>query len=64
MHRLIGTLLANLAWATPLVAQTYTEPAPKGLTEKGTAMEWLMVAVFLVASLVVAFKPAKRANLR
>lgn len=67
MRRLMSLILVLpmlLAWASPLWGQTYTEQPPQGLREKGTAIEWLMVAVFLVASLIVAFKPAKRANLR
>lgn len=31
--------------------------------ERSTAFQWLMVAVFLIACLVVAFKPAKRSKL-
>ena len=67
MHRLRIRMLGPLgllAWAPSLWAQTYTEPPPSMLPEEGTAIQWLMVAIFLVACLVVAFKPAKRANLR
>jgi hypothetical protein len=67
MHRVIIRIFAPLGllvWAPSLWAQTYTEPVPPMLPEEGTAIQWLMVAIFLVACLVVAFKPAKRANLR
>jgi hypothetical protein len=67
MHRAIIRifgLLGLLVWVPSLWAQTYIEPPPSMLPEEGTAIQWLMVAIFLVACLVVAFKPAKRANLR
>jgi len=64
MRRFIHVAAGYLLWTAPVLAQTYDEPLPKGLEEKGTAFEWLLVAVFLVGTLVVAFKPAKRVNLR
>lgn len=55
------TMLCN-----PLILfaqETYPEPkiAP---TPPTVMLEWLIGAIFLVACLVVAFKPAKRSNLR
>ena len=45
-------------------AQSYKAPAAKGLGEGSTTMEWVMTFVFLVGCLIVAFKPAKRSNLK
>jgi hypothetical protein len=57
--------VVHLVCAATVVAQSYTEAPPKeGLEQKGSAFEWLLVAAFLVGTLVVAFKPAKRVNLR
>ena len=63
MRRLAGGLLSVLLWAGPLLAQ-YDEPAPQSMPEKSTATEWLIAGAFLVGCLVVAFKPAKRSNLK
>jgi hypothetical protein len=64
MRRLMDGLLGVLLWAGPLLAQTYDEPAPQSMTEKSAATEWLITGAFLVGCLVVAFKPAKRSNLK
>ena len=66
MRRLVGGLLSVLLWAGPLLAQTntYEEPAPQSMNEKSTATEWLITGAFLIGCLVVAFKPAKRSNLK
>ncbi len=66
MRRLVGGLLSVLLWAELLLAQTntYDEPAPKTMSEKSTATEWLIAGAFLVGCLVVAFKPSKRSNLK
>jgi hypothetical protein len=54
-----------LATAAPLIAQTYELPAPKtSSTEPSMLWPWLFGLAFLVGCLVVAFKPAKRANLQ
>ena len=64
MRLLMTWLLGLLVWATPLLGQTYNEPSPKIPAEKGTSVEWLMAAIFMVGCLVVAFKPARRSNLK
>lgn len=65
MRLLTIWLFGLMVWATPLLAQTtYTEPAPKIPAEKGSSVEWLMAAIFMVGCLVVAFKPARRSNLK
>jgi hypothetical protein len=53
-----------LMWVGPLLAQTYDEQAAPALNDRSTTMEWLIAAGFLVGCLGVAFKPAKRANLK
>jgi hypothetical protein len=66
-RRLLSILFAVLLSATPpLIAQSYDVPpdnTPKA-EDRSVAKEWLIGAIFLVGCLVVAFKPAKRANLR
>jgi len=64
MRHMIRWLGGMLLPAAPALAQTYTQTPPTGLQEKGGTVEWLMAAGFLVACLVVAFKPAKRSNLK
>ena len=64
-RRLLNVLFGVLLSATPLSAQTYDippEPETKA-GERSVAWEWLIGSIFLVGCLVVAFKPAKRANL-
>lgn len=63
-RRLIEILLAALFSATPLMAQSYEAADSKANLDKSVAKEWLIGSIFLVGCLVVAFKPAKRANLR
>jgi hypothetical protein len=65
-RRLLNALTALLLSATPLFAQTYDLQDTTGnkAAEKSVAKEWLIGSIFLVGCLVVAFKPAKRANLR
>ena len=64
MRLLTTWLLGLMIWATPLLGQTYTEPAPKIPAEKGNSVEWLAAAIFMVCCRVVAFKPARRSNLK
>ena len=65
-RRLLNMLFAVLLSATPLMAQSYelVETATSSKDERSVAKEWLIGSIFLVGCLVVAFKPAKRANLR
>ncbi len=65
-RRLRNALFALLLSATPLLAQSYDVPTESGpkVEDRSVAKEWLIGAIFLVGCLVVAFKPAKRANLR
>lgn len=51
--------LAGLAWGQNLQTEA---PTAMG-SDASTAIQWLITAVFIVATLVVAFKPAKRAKL-
>ena len=63
---LLNILFGVLLSATPLSAQTYdipTEVETKA-DERSVWKEWLIGSIFLVGCLVVAFKPAKRADLR
>lgn len=63
-RRLLNILLGLLLSATPLAAQSYQAPEPSKPKEKSVAKEWGIATVFIIGCLVVAFKPAKRANLR
>ncbi len=65
-RRLLNALFGVLLSATPLMAQTYDIPQetnPK-TEDRPIGYNWLIGSIFLVGCLVVAFKPAKRANLR
>ena len=64
MRHVVSWLGGVLMLAAPALAQTYEQTAPSALQEKGGTVEWLIAAAFLVACLVVAFKPAKRSNLK
>ena len=65
-RRLLSALFAVLLCATPLVGQTYYDvPQEVKITQdRSIAWEWLMGSIFLVGCLVLAFKPARRADLR
>jgi hypothetical protein len=53
-------LLQSVTWA-----QSYEAPALKIYTpDQSMLMPWLYGLAFLIGCLVVAFKPAKRANLQ
>lgn len=64
MRRLLCGLIGLLSGVGPALAQTYEEHPPQSLSEKSTTIEWLIATGFLVGCLVVAFKPAKRANIK
>jgi hypothetical protein len=62
--RLVSGLFALLISAGLALGQGLKTDAPAALgVDKSTAVQWLITAVFVVATLVVAFKPAKRAKL-
>jgi len=52
--------------AVPVLAQgtLYDVATPPKLAEQSLLWEWLFGLTFLVGCLVVAFKPAKRSNLK
>lgn len=54
-------VLVSCGWA--LGQQALTTESPSTIPHEGSIMQWLITAVFLVATLVVAFKPAKRSKL-
>lgn len=57
-------MLGVLAMAGEVLAQEYdVKPPAKVVSDSSMAIQWLIMAVFLVATLVVAFKPAKRSKL-
>lgn len=61
--RIVSGLLGVMMTADLALGQIQM-PAPSFHDPKtGTAIQWLITAVFLVGSLVVAFKPAKRSKL-
>lgn len=65
LSRGVNTLSALLLAATPVLAQTYEAIPPRKVGGEWSVMiEWLIGGVFLIGCLVVAFKPAKRSNLR
>ncbi len=64
MRHWITSLAAVLMLSGAALAQVYEEPAAGSMSERSTTWEWLYAGVFLVGCLVVAFKPAKRANMR
>lgn len=62
--RFVGILSGVLVRAGSVIAQQEYE-APQLKTRDGsTALAWVVGAIFLLGCLVVAFKPAKRSNLR
>ena len=66
LARLMGVLGGVLLSAGAALAQQEGEYAAPTLShnEGSTTMAWVIGAVFVVATLVVAFKPAQRSNLR
>ena len=63
-RRLIGAIIGVLLAAGPALAQKYEAPPSKPLSPSTFMVEWGIGTVFLVACLVVGFKPAKRSNLK
>lgn len=62
---LLNLILGVLLFATTLSAQTIDISTEADLkSDRSVWMEWLIGSIFLVGCLVVAFKPAKRADLR
>jgi hypothetical protein len=57
-------VMTFLMSALPAVAQTYERDVKKLSGDQSVMYQWLIGTVFLIGSLVVAFKPAKRSNLR
>jgi len=64
MRHVVSWLGGILILTAPVLGQTYEQSGPAPMPEKGGTVEWLIAAAFLVACLVVAFKPAARSNLR
>ena len=64
LARLTGLLVGLLLSAESVFAQQTYEAEPLKTKEASTTMAWVIGAVFLLGCLVVAFKPAKRSNLR
>lgn len=65
VRKMRSILIGILAMAGPAMAQTYDLPQPKTVSEEPSLLyPWLFGLAFLVGCLVVAFKPAKRANLQ
>jgi len=65
LGRLMGFLAGVMLWAGPAMAQqVYLAPDMKKIKEESGIVEWGIGAIFLVGCMVVAFKPAKRSNLR
>jgi hypothetical protein len=64
MIRIHEILTALILTATPALAQvSYETDSLKTRTESTTAA-WIIGAVFLIGTLIVAFKPSKRSNLQ
>ena len=64
MRKMVSWFGGILMLTAPALAQTYRQTAPSSGGGKGVLIEWLIAAGFLVACLFVAFKPAKRSNLK
>ena len=64
--RLSAAAMITLATAGQLLAQSETFKPDKLVIKKdvSTMIEWGIASVFVVGCLVIAFKPAKRANLK
>jgi hypothetical protein len=61
--RLLLFVIGILATAGRALAQEIKLTHPPLVSEKSSAIQWLITVVFLVGCLVVAFKPAKRSKL-
>jgi hypothetical protein len=62
--RLISGLTGLLLPVLPALAQTYELASPRVREQDSVLIEWIIVAVFVVGTLAVAFKPAPRSNLQ
>ena len=63
--RLLACLTGLLLSAgTALAQQEYETLSFKVQEERSTALAWGIGTIFVIGCLVVAFKPAKRSNLR
>lgn len=62
--RYVAIVGGILVQAGPALAQVYEAVPLKPLSAGSMLYEWLYGLGFLLGCLVVAFKPAKRANLR
>jgi len=61
----LKTLIVLLFLQSSTWAQSYEQPPPKIFSQdQSMLMPWLYGLAFLIGCLVVAFKPAKRANLQ
>ena len=63
MRCFLAVLWVMGTWIGQTLAQEYPASDPKPLAPDSIAIEWVITFVFLVACLVVAFKPTKRAKL-
>ena len=64
LHQMVCAVGGVLLTAAAAMAQTAYDPPKLTSNERGSMAEWGIGALFLIACLVVAFKPAKRSNLR
>ena len=63
MMGVVGGVLLSAGVALAQQQGEYPVPAPLA-REESTTMAWVFGAVFVVGTLVVAFKPAQRSNLQ
>ncbi|MHC4442272.1 MAG: hypothetical protein ACYTF1_05705 [Planctomycetota bacterium] len=63
LRRIIWGICGFFLTEGAVLAQ-YVETKPTVLKKDSTAIEWLIAGIFLVGCMVVAFKPAKRSNLK
>ncbi len=62
--RWVVWIIGVLMLTGQLLAQEVEIKSPPGaLQDKSSGIQWLIMSIFLVATLVVAFKPAKRSKL-
>lgn len=65
MHkRFISMICGVFLWTIPALAQEYEATVHPDIQDSSTVIEWLIGAAFLAGCMVVAFKPAKRSNIR
>ncbi len=63
---LAGFMVAAFVWAAPALAKPmeYALPKVNAVTRESSWKEVLIGGIFLLGCLILAFKPAKRSNLR